>query len=296
MVIGGLSKVLDAPTREFELSSIDASANAPSATEVSLWDDESETKDTGVFDSNFEINVPPSDRKARTMSGRKWQVGTAVAILLTILVVGWVGSHIFIEDRDVAALASTFEPDISSSVLSFDGLKVDYSKFKVKKGTWAIDQDEDGGKILLGRNCSVVFPCNDNDGLPFDFFKYEVGIGLDKNLEVRLSMIDDQSKEPLVWLKLTSEGSEIFRGGYQRQSSLTPLMKWPGNVDNPNGYFKLVFERYPGFWQIRRDSTVIGTLKSLDQKPVSVLVEVVGEARFESPRICRLVEQAAVEN
>ncbi len=284
-VIAGLNDQLDHSTQAFQLAEDERVSTVPELTDTGNFGVVSDTKSSGDFDVDSALVSAPSEVAKKAIPKPVMVSLTGLVLLFSIAA----GVYFFPSRAGQPPSGPTFQPDWTTTVRSFDGLKLDYSKFKLRKGTWAVDLDEEGGRVLKGTHCKVVFPASDNDGIPFDWFRFSIGVRPSQEMDLSISLQLSGEQQPEFEVVATPAGIQT-RFPASDSSFDSDVVPWPASEESGAGYFRIIVERHPNFYRITRDSDAVSKIAPITVGPVELALQVNGSAVFESPEICRLIE------
>lgn len=194
-------------------------------------------------------------------------VGLAV-ILLSVFV--FPGSDSTISEIELAS---------NRVVQIYDGFKLNESAFNVHGGQWQKFVDEEGGRVVLGSNCKVSFPCSSVDAEPFKYFRFSVGVKLN---DARLvSFWPDGFDFSLV---LDQEGYFL-----QQKKSVADITEWDVPPTEQTGYVNIEIIRNNAYWKFLIDREEVGSVKTTDFSFASIQLQTKGKSLFENPKVAELL-------
>lgn len=266
------------------------------------------TRDSREFD-DFELNISGretiTDHESANQSDHEHPAGNrnrnrigvrilAASALLALMLAAWFLAQVFWTSETNPSVR--FQLDASSTVRSFNGLRVDYSKFRLRQGKWAMEDDSEGGKVLAGTNCRVEFPCSDAQRQPLETFRFSIGVDVSESLDAKIELLRDGSELSDFYVSMNPEGVQIFRTVRGRDRELTKRMPWEIEPGSNTGYSRIAIDRQPDFWFVYRDSSLVGKVPCQDLEPIYASVEVVGKTLFESPEVTKLIAVETLPN
>ena len=295
-VIQDLEHTFDEKTEVFRLNMDLSSDTSIQEAESKSSRVELETKSSGDMRTDFAVIEDSALETTETSIApeiSRWSNLGVVSLLVIFAVVAF--CWFVYSPTDEPNTLDLLEPNPIAIVRSFDGLKLDYSKFKLRRGTWSIEQDEEGGKVLAGTNCRVVFPCNHNDGAPIDFFKFSIGVGIKAEMsDTTISARFVEPKSEQLKFVLSAEGIRFATVGDADEKLLNRTFPWKIPPSQTNGYNRITIENQPVGWRIFQDSELIVELSNIGPQATEIEIEVEGQVFFESPEITPLVEYDSI--
>ena len=289
--IANLSKSFESNTQIFDLDSYSNSDTDPQLrnplTETAVFDDSDSDFELGagiasvskIGSSKIESIAKP---KKRLFS--KWMLAMSLFLLVALATTVTVSQYW--KKNDEPDLTQRWRPDPATTVRSYNGRELDYSKFKLKKGKWEIGADEEGGNVLAGTNCLVLFPCQGDEGKAFETFQFSIGVGLKPDLKIKLTGQLLGSEQSLVTVNLNQSGVEALD---ETGRGNDPIFPWRVELDEANGYSKIVIERQPEAWLVFLDSELVARIENKYLEPATIGIEVDRSALFEDPEVTELV-------
>ena len=207
-----------------------------------------------------------------------------------LLVIGAIAAWYYLATTNSASIAAAaLQPDRANVVRSFDGLKLDYSKFKLRTGGWSPESDSEGGNVLAGQNCRVVFPSLGNDRSALPYFQFSIGVYTHSDIDVTFHVDQADQSQSLFQVSLDPQGVQVLRKSGQRLVAVSQRIAWEIEPGKNTGYSQILIARQLHQWTVYRDSDLIGSIDTTDAGPAEIMIVVVGKTIFESPEITPLI-------
>ena len=294
--IENLTNLFDHQTKKIDLATISPSVDLDSCevTASKIHDAIQDTMTSGNFDSDFEIAEGTSAKTggddARIENHRDYRIRSwGITGVLLLLGLGLIFLFNPTNSSSSHPLERELQPDYATTVRSFNGLELDPSRYKLKGGAWAVEEDSEGGKVLAGENCKVKFPCLNISRLPFDFFRFSIGVKISPQIDLFIRVASEVADEHVLTIQVTGKGVQVVDEIHQHQGE---TRAWKIRPEESRGYSKFEIERQPQGWLVFLDSELIGEIEDSRQHVATINVEARGKTLFENPEVTGLTRKS----
>ena len=261
-------------TQSTYIGEIDDQFDSPGDFVVALDD----SVESGL-DSAGDSSIEPSNKfKPKSFTKIMFVVGASIALLLATIL-------FWIYRPALASIVDEIELNADGRVVQiYNGFKLNNSAFIVRGGQWQKFEDSEGGRVMLGSNCRVIFPCQTMSGDAFKYLRYSVGLQVNEAATVSFTA-GDEMNEKIFSVVFSQLG--YFLDHNNRKSE---LIEWNVHPAEQNGYINLELTRNNANWTVMVDRKVIGKVRHTGLTPATIVMESrKGNSLFENPNIVEML-------
>ena len=266
-------------TAQFDAASDAAGDSFVLATGV---DSSSRSYDESMHDEPTNVSIKDLSKKTVIFSRKSFLAGAAIAVIAAL------GSILFFLNPSNRGPTT---PEITlrngdNVVQVYNGFRVNNSAFVVSGGQLEKYEDDEGGRVLLGSNCRISFPCRSSDGTAFEYLTFSVGMRIQDAASVMFSAVDENDNTEFT-LEFTQEGYKL-----KQESGESKEIMWNVNPNDQTGYVQIDLTRNNVYWTVLVDRKVVGKVPHSQLSMATIVLETRGKSLFENPHITEKIDKA----